>query len=101
MIEAYILDADHKPVPTTMLEWAFWMETDEAIVTQTQVGEIVVSTVFVGLCSHVINAKPYFETMCFKAHKSQGYQTRCATWDGALAMHAAGLTWAKEKSNGL
>lgn len=102
MIEAFILDDEHKPIAATFLKWAMWLElTEEAIVDQTQIGEIVVSTVFCGLTGEVINRRPYFETMCFRRDEAfGGYQTRCATWDEALTMHAAGIAWAKEQANG-
>ena len=81
------------PVPCTVLEWADAFERADRIVAQTNLSPTVrVSTVFLGLDhSFDPNGPPMlFETMIFGIEDDE-YQTRCGTWEQALAMHEAAL----------
>jgi hypothetical protein len=91
----YKLDDEHNPVAITdSLEWAKWFETSKRHVDNTEIGDVRVSTVFLGLDHSLENfdgsMKDYvpilFETMIFGGERDQ-YQERYATWDEAKAGH--------------
>src|SRR6185436_5755923 len=92
----YILDENHNLVKTDIETWAAWFEgknrlvkKDKAIVKidGINVGEITVSTIFLGLDHAFGGESPMlFETMVFGGPIDQA-QDRCGTWDGALKMH--------------
>lgn len=68
-------------------------------VAETTVGELWVSTVFLGI-DHALFAElddppVIFETMIFNRDEAD-YQTRCCTYDEAEVMHAKGVAVAKE-----
>lgn len=91
MSEKYILDG-HDPVPVDdVIEWARWFETAKRRVAETEVGPILVSTVFIGL-DHSFGAGPplLFETMTFGDgdHRMRRY----STWDEAAAGHEEVVT---------
>jgi hypothetical protein len=98
MLDKYILDENHNPVVCDdPLEWAKCFENDRRIVAQTKgtvkvqgqnVGQITVSTVFLGLDHNFSADGPplLFETMVFGGPLDRA-QERCATWDGAKQMH--------------
>jgi hypothetical protein len=79
----------HLPVPENdLFVWGQWLETADRQVARSEVGPMVVSTVFIGLDHNFGSGKPMlFETMIFDGGEDD-YQTRCATWDEAEAMHA-------------
>ena len=86
--DKYILKG-HEAVPVTdLLEWAKWLDTANRRVERTRIGEIEVSTVFLGL-DHSFGGGPplLFETMVFGGPLDH-YQWRCSTWDEAVAQHA-------------
>lgn len=91
----YIL-VDRVAVPVhDFMEWARLFETqnEERIVAQVTIGEVFVSTVFLGLDHNWGAGAPLlFETMVFGGEFDQ-YQYRYATWDEAVAGHvvAAGM----------
>ena len=81
-----------KPVPCIPLfKWAHWMEKSHRRVRRTQINNTNISTVFLGLdhsFSRDEDKTPItFETMIFTDGDSEEYQTMCATWREALAMH--------------
>lgn len=86
MSDKYILDG-HKAVPATLMEWAKWYETADRTVAKTQIGDVNVSTVFLGL-DHSFGYGPpqLFETMAFGGELDQE-QERYSTWDQAIAGH--------------
>jgi hypothetical protein len=96
----YILDNKHNPVPCGITEWGTWM-TDIAnkIVKQEYVGEIWVSTVFLGVDHNFTHSKDpiLFETILFDHRFPIGYvyQDRCSTWNEALEMHDRAVLEAK------
>ena len=91
----YIL-VDRVPVPVEdFMEWAQRFETqdEERIVAQVTIGEVFVSTVFLGLDHNWGTGPPLlFETMVFGGDFDE-YQYRYATGDDAVAGHgvAAGM----------
>jgi hypothetical protein len=96
----YMLDDDHNPVVVTdSLEWAEWFEDAKRKVANTEIGDVRISTVFLGLdhSFEIFNGsmkdyKPIlFETMIFGGEHDQ-YQERYATWEEAEAGHAVAVS---------
>jgi hypothetical protein len=86
----YILDG-HTPVPTDDLwTWARAFENHAArVVANTKVGDVTVSTVFLGLNHQFGRGVPLlFETMIFGGPQDN-YCMRWPTWAEAEAGHAA------------
>lgn len=89
----YTLDG-HEPVPCEdVLEWGRWFETadQKRRVAETFLGDVRVSTVFLGLDHHfgfdrLEHVPILFETMVFGGPLDQE-QERYATWDEAEAGH--------------
>lgn len=91
----WILDG-HTPRPArTLMEWAhFYEDFSKRIVKHDEVGNILVSTVFLGLDHNYFGKGPplLFETMLLSKTTSTGnYQERYATWDEAEKGHARAL----------
>jgi hypothetical protein len=83
----YILDGK-TPKACTLEQWAKWFDGNNRKVASTMIGNVRVSTVFLGL-DH--NFSPHgdpllFETMIFGGEHDQ-YQDRCTTWEQAEAQH--------------
>ncbi len=85
----YILEGhDPKPIDDIM-QWAKWYEKADRIVEQTIIGDVKVSTVFLGVDHNYDNdgTPPIlFETMIFGG-KNDMYQERYCTWDEAVQGH--------------
>jgi hypothetical protein len=106
----YILDDEHNLITTDVRTWGDWFQNnDNRIVAKTSIGDIVISTVCLGLDHNwgdgplmVLAAgnedsdptnnaakhhKPHlFETMIFGGERDQECW-RCATWAEAEAQH--------------
>jgi len=86
----YILNEDGKPVPEPdLFKWGEWFETAERRVARSEVGNAVVSTVFLGLDHNWWSEGPpiLWETMVFGG-KCDQEQERCAgSREQAEAMH--------------
>jgi hypothetical protein len=92
----YILN-DHEPVPCDdLIGWAMWLEKANRIVGKDMVGEVRVSTVFLGL-DHSFGQGPpmLFETMVFGGPLDSACE-RCSTWEQAEAQHSAMLKRVQE-----
>src|SRR6266536_3314875 len=65
-------------------EWGRWFEysNDQRIVGRTEVGDLTISTVFLGLDHNWAFGGPplLFETMIFRGAKALNYQKRYSTW---------------------
>jgi hypothetical protein len=101
MSDFYILNG-HEPIPEPdLLTWARWFETSvpERVVAQTDIPGGVVSTVFLGLNhNHGAGRPRLFETMVFiDGGDDEQTQLRCATWDEAVAQHAAVLEQLRQR----
>lgn len=97
MNDKYILDENHAPiVEPDLLTWGRWMQNANRHVARTMVGDVRVSTVFLGLDHRFTNSgEPIvFEPMIFGGPED-GYQERYSTWDAALAGHAIAVALAK------
>lgn len=91
MLERYAL-IDGQPVRCDSIdEWARWFETSDTdrVVEQTHIGDVKVSTVFLGIDHRFLGEGPpiLFETMVFGGPLDQE-QERYATRDEAVSGHA-------------
>ena len=94
MADHYILDKHHHVIPTDLYTWGKWFANHKnRRVALTEVGDLEVSTVFLGI-NHRFgnNDRPplVFETMVFKGGSEYGdYTNRYSSWDDAEAGHKA------------
>ena len=91
MSDKYILKGHVPVLEDDLLKWGRWLETADRIVKKTTIGDIIISTVFLGLDhNYSFGESPplLFETMIFGGKYDQD-QDRCSTWDGAEKMHDA------------
>lgn len=94
----YILNG-RDPVPEPdPLKWGEWFiqatEDGSRIIAQTQVrGDVFVSTVFLGMDSHLGLGERLllFETMVFREGMGADAVGRCSTWEEAEEMHQQAL----------
>lgn len=94
----YILDG-HTPVPVPLLEWASWFNVENRRVADDVVGEVRVSTVFLGIDHAFGNGPPLlFETMIFGGEHDED-QRRYSTWGEAAAGHAEMLALATQEED--
>lgn len=84
----YILLDDHSVKRVPLLEWARWFDKAERHVADTHVGDVRISTVFLGLDhSFLEGSEPIlFETMIFGGDCDE-YCQRYHTWDEAETGH--------------
>lgn len=91
----YILNEQGEPVPCPdVLEWGAWFgDNDNRRLKRDEVGNVLVSTVFLGLDhSHGMDGPPVlWETMIFGSPAHNDYQERYCTREEALAGHAEAL----------
>lgn len=101
MTGQYILDNEGNPVPEPdVLKWGAWFEKGDRRVARDEFGDVVVSTVFLGL-DHAYPTCPgcdpqLYETMVFGGKHTE-YTERCARRDEALAMHARAVALVKRR----
>jgi hypothetical protein len=90
----YILDKDNKPVKSTIIQHSEWIEAnpERKAVKQEHIGDIFISTVFLGL-DHSWNSDipVLWETMIFGGEHDQ-YQDRYTSYEDALEGHKLALT---------
>lgn len=96
MSKYYVLDG-HEPIPVDSLEeWARFFEGNARYVDEQVIGDVRISTVFLGLDHAHFGGEPLlFETMIFGGPHDQ-YQTRCSTWDQAVAQHAEAVALVRQ-----
>ncbi len=95
----YILDGKTPKRVDSLEEWAKWQATADRHVAQTKIGDVGISTVFLGLDhSHGYGSPLLFETMIFGGAHDQ-YQTRASTWNEAEAQHADAVALVKSGLN--
>lgn len=78
-------------IENDLLKWAKWFEEsiDQRIVAKTYIGDVRISTVFMGLDHAFGEGKPmWFETMIFGDKTFEDYQERYSTWEEAEVGHA-------------
>jgi len=91
----YILNGRVPEACGNLMRWSEWMHIADRRVARTTVGEIDVSTVFLGIDHRFSGNGPpvVFETMCFCGTKEAGELpfARYSTWDEAKAGHEAAV----------
>lgn len=104
----YILDENGKPIPEPdLLKWAQWFEdTKQRVVQQDHIGDIFVSTVFLGL-DHAfvyddVHEPVLWETMIFKDTDWSGdFQRRYTSLNDAIAGHMEAVEMVKANDKSL
>lgn len=93
----YILDKNGKPKPEPdLLKWADWFEDkNNRIIRQDRFGEILISTIFLGLDHGWGGDVILWETMIFGG-KEDGLQWRYRSRKEALKGHAKAVNLAKK-----
>lgn len=87
MNKNYILEGKIPKQCDDISEWARQFQTQNRIVEQTKIGNVKISTVFLGVDHSFDGGKPLlFETMIFGGDED-GYQERYSTWDEAVIGH--------------
>ncbi len=94
----YTLDAENNTIPCTLHEWGQMYHTIEGQqrrkVAFDDIGEIQVSTVFLGLDHNHFGGRPLlFETMVFNGNGNDIYCERYSTWKEAEEGHKTALEW--------
>jgi len=95
----YVLDKNGNPAQAKSIEqWAKWFHTCDRCVAKDEIGNVCVSTVFLGINHSLLqNEAPLlYETMIFNG-EHDGYQMRYSTHEDALAGHKIALDLAKNK----
>ena len=93
-MECYILK-DKKIIPVDLMTWAKWFETDERVIKQTKIGDVKISTIFLGIEHGYEDGKPLlFETMIFGGDHDQ-YQERYTSYEDAENGHEKAVTLTK------
>jgi hypothetical protein len=84
----YYILGNQAVVPASgAVEFGKWVETADRIVSKTQVADIEVSTMFLGIDHQFYNGPSLlFETMVFGGDLDQTCR-RCSTWDEAVEQH--------------
>ena len=92
MIGKYILDENGEPKEVSMEEWGYWMETAQRHVAEDDIGDVWVSTVFLGLDRNFGAEGPpvLWETMIFGGEHND-YQDRYTSRESALEGHQRAL----------
>lgn len=93
----YILDG-RTPRPCDLMTWAQAFEKADRHIGNDTIGNVLVSTVFLGL-DHSFGSGPplLFETMIFGGEHDH-YQDRCSSYDEAEAMHLKALAMVRESA---
>lgn len=87
MNDQYILDGKTPVIENDLTAWGRWMQANNRIVRQEKIGDVLVSTVFLGMDHAFGESSPLlFETMVFGGPLDQECD-RCGTWDWAEKMH--------------
>ena len=96
MADYAILDKDHSVIEIdNVIEWGMQFEIANRRVDETKIGDIRISTVFLGI-DHTYGKGPplWFETMIFGGKHDQ-FQDRCSTWSQAIELHKAAVMLVK------
>lgn len=89
MSDYFILNDNKEPIPIdNVLEWARSFEGKNRDVAKTKIGDVLISTVFLGLDHSFGHGRPLlFETMVFGGKLDQEMD-RYSTWNEAEKGHA-------------
>ena len=88
----YILDETNKPILSTIIQYVEWIEKnpEKKAVKQEYVGDVRISTVFLGLDHAAEIAPVLWETMIFGGEHDQ-YMDRYTSYEDALEGHQTAL----------
>lgn len=94
----FTLDAKREPVPAPdLLAWADWMAKQRPTIGLDPVGELHVSTVFLGIDAMRLAPPRLYETLIFNLDGPvPGCQWRACTWEEAVAQHAHAVRYAAQ-----
>jgi len=100
MIWAYILDDNGNPVPEPdTIRWAKWFENNGRHIGCDNIGDIRISTVFLGIDHSFDDGPPVlWETMIFGGKHDQ-YQERYRSREDAIAGHARSVFMVRESED--
>lgn len=92
MTNKYILDEDQVPVVCNdPLKWGRWFAEADRHVAKTTIGDVTISTVFLGVDHNYGDGPPIlYETMIFGGERND-YQTRASTRGEAIGQHVAAV----------
>lgn len=97
----YILDDENKPVRSTIVDCSMWLQNnpERKAVKQEHIGNIFISTVFLGL-DHAWNSDipVLWETMIFGGKHNQ-YQDRYTSHEDALEGHQKAINLVNSTEN--
>ena len=83
--QRYILKDNEPQLCENMVEWAMWMGESNRQIAHDEIGNVCVSTVFIGISPSEVDGVPaLFETMVFPSNSVRRY----TTYQQALAGHA-------------
>ena len=92
MSDKFILDGQTPVECDDLMKWGQWIGSADRHVDKTIVGNVKVSTVFLGLNHNYGEGAPIlFETMIFGGEHDE-YQERYSTWDEAVEGHKKAVT---------
>ena len=95
-MEHHAILEGHEVKPADLMTWAQWFETADRHVDRTKIGDVEVSTVFLGLDHNIGGDCPHwYETMVFGG-KYNGEQWRYTTWDEAVVGHNRAVAMVKD-----
>jgi hypothetical protein len=87
MSDKYILDGRNAKPEPDLMKWAKWFEKADRHVAKDKIGDVRISTVFLGLDHSFGHGDPMlFESMIFGG-SLDGEQNRYSTWEQAEAGH--------------
>lgn len=93
----YILDGRRPKSVEGLLDFVRWLQVSSRHVASDMVGDVHVSTVFLGLDHSGGDGPPVlFETMVSNG-KQDGHRRRCSTWDEAEWQHKVALRMVTEE----
>ena len=91
----YILKGHEVVEVADILEWAQWYASADRHLARDQLGDVLVSTVFLGMDLSFGSGTPIlFESMVFGGEHDE-WQDRYCTWDEAAAGHARIVAYLK------
>lgn len=99
-MDKYILDDSGNPVKELdLLKWGKWFESADRTVARDEIGDVSVSTVFLGIDHSFDDGSPVlYETMIFGGAHDQ-YQERCGNRVAALAMQDRAVALVRDSDN--
>jgi hypothetical protein len=98
MTDKFILDGK-TAVPADLMTWAKWFETSDRRVAQDEIGDVRISTVFLGINHQWGDGPPLiFESMVFGGPHDQETR-RYSTWDEAEKGHTELLALVRSSLN--